>query len=355
MVAIGLSARAVARIRFAVSCLWETVAGVRVLRDPRRHAVHLPWVSKVHGRLVDAGLVGDRGGLLWQLIPAEPRYLPDFLTPVPHGLAADLDADLAALLATPAERVRGDLDVFSGAGSAAVRELYADPETGLRRLAAEITAYWRLAVAPDWARLRMLLDADIHHRARTVAEAGTDGLLNDLHQRIRWEGDMVSVAQPYCSAPDIPLGGGLVLIPSIFVWPSVLSVASDGVSQLAYPARGAATLWEGVPEAPDPLSAVIGRGRARLLAEMRSPLSTTELARRTGMSAGGVSQHLAALRAAGLVATHRRGRSVLNARTGTAEVLLSAAPGLIPDVSSPQRCAVDDRRDRLDLDQQVGS
>jgi hypothetical protein len=198
----------------------------------------------------------------------------------------------------------------------------------LRRLAAEIAEYWRLAIAPEWARVRMLLDADVHYRAWMVAEVGTDGLLNDLHQRIRWEGDVVSVAAPYCSAPDIPRGGGLVLIPSVFVWPSVLSVASIDVSQLAYPVRGAATLWDGGPGPLDPLGAVIGRGRARLLAEMGSPMSTTELARRTGISAGGVSQHLAALRAAGLVATHRRGRSVLNIRTSTAEALLSAAPAL---------------------------
>jgi DNA-binding transcriptional ArsR family regulator len=160
-----------------------------------------------------------------------------------------------------------------------------------------------------------------------LAEVGADGLLNDLHQRIRWEGDVVSIAQPYCRAPDVPQGGGLVLIPSVFVWPSVLSVASADLPQLAYPARGAATLWEPTTgRALDPLSAVIGRGRARLLIEMRSPRSTTELARLTGMSPGGVSQHLAALRAAGLVATHRYGRSVLNVRTTTAEALLSAAP-----------------------------
>ena len=74
------------------------------------------------------------------------------------------------------------------------------------------------------------------------------------------------------------------------------------------------------------LSAVIGRGRAQLLVEMRAPVSTTELARRTGMSASGVSQHLAALRAAGLVAAHRDGKSILNTRTTVAEALLAAAP-----------------------------
>jgi DNA-binding transcriptional ArsR family regulator len=49
------------------------------------------------------------------------------------------------------------------------------------------------------------------------------------------------------------------------------------------------------------------------------------LSQRTGISAGGVSQHLATLRAAGLVSTHRQGRMLLNARTAVAEALLSAS------------------------------
>ncbi|MEE6262917.1 ArsR/SmtB family transcription factor [Plantactinospora sonchi] len=332
MVSIGLSAAAVARIRFAVSCLWEVAASVRVLRDTGDHAIHLPWANRVRPRLVAAGLVGadshgtrSDGGLLWQLVPAGPRYLPDFLTPPPQGLTPDLTTELAVLRATPPEVVRTDLDLYDGTPSPAVRALRADPAEGLRRLADEITEYWRIALAPDWARIRLLLDAEVQHRARRLAEDGAGGLLNDLHQRVRWEGETLSIAQRHCTAADVPDGSGLVLVPSVFVWPSVLSVAQGALPQLAYPARGVGTLWEAGPRASDALGAVLGRGRARLLVEMRAPVSTTELARRTGISAGGVSQHLAVLRAAGLVATHRAGRSVLNVRTTVADALLSVA------------------------------
>jgi hypothetical protein len=325
VVSIGLSAGAVARIRFAVSCLWEVVASVRVLRDSGSHAVHLPWANRVRAQLADAGLAGPGGGLLWQLVPAWPRYLPDFLTPPAAGLTPDLDAELAVLAATPPDVVRAELDLYDGSRSAAVAEIYADPELGLRRLTDEIAAYWRIAIAPDWARIRIVLDAEVFHRARTLAEDGAAGLLNDLHQRVRWEGDTLSISQRYCGAADIPDGGGLVLVPSVFVWPSVLSVANADVPQIAYPARGVAALWECPSRASDALGAVIGRGRARLLVELRSPSSTTDLARRTGMTAGGVSQHLTALRGAGLVATHRQGRTVLNVRTPLAEALLTGA------------------------------
>jgi len=315
MVAIGLSAGAVARIRFAVSCLWEVVAAVRVLRDPGSHAVHLPWVS---------GVVAPRDTLLWDLVPREPAYLPDFLTPPPPGLTPDLGAELALLKATPAATVREQLDLYDG-DAPRLRALRADPAAGLIRLAAEITTFFRDALAPDWPRIQLLLDAEIFARARGLAEDGAEGLLNDLHERVRWEGNTLSVTKRYCTAKDVPDGTGLVLVPSVFVWPAVLSTFAGTVPQLAYPARGVATLWERRGASPDALGAVLGRGRTRLLVELGTPASTTDLALRTGMTAGGVSQHLATLRAAGLVAAHRHGRRVLNVRTALAEALLSSA------------------------------
>ncbi|MEU8264528.1 helix-turn-helix domain-containing protein [Micromonospora sp. NPDC048999] len=325
MVAIGLSAGAVARVRFALSCLWEVVASVRVLRDPGQHAIHLPWVNRVQPRLAEAGLVSTDSGLLWQLVPPAPGYLADFLNPPPVGLAPDLGQELAVLRATPPRTVRAHLDLYPGLRPPALSALYADPEKGLHRLAEEIEAYWRLALAGDWPRIRALLDAEVFRRARRLAEDGAAGLLNDLHERVRWEDDALLINQRHCAAPDVPDGSGLVLVPSVFVWPSVLSIAAGDLPQLAYPARGVGALWECPPTAPDALSAVLGRGRARLLAELGTPRSSTELARRTGLSPAGVSQHLTALRAAGLVVTHRQGRSLLSSRTAVAEALLTAS------------------------------
>ena len=36
-----------ARVRFAVSPLWETMTALRVLREPRRRRYHLPWLDLV--------------------------------------------------------------------------------------------------------------------------------------------------------------------------------------------------------------------------------------------------------------------------------------------------------------------
>jgi DNA-binding transcriptional ArsR family regulator len=277
--------------------------------------VHLPWARRV-------AVPADT--LLWALVPREPAYLPDFLTPPPPGLTPDLGAELARLRATPASVVRHDLDRY-GHRTPVLHDLYADPAAGLARLSTEIAAFWHAALAPDWSRIQLLLDAEVFARARGLAGDGAAALLNDLHDQVRWEAGTLSVSAPACTAPDVPDGTGLVLVPSVFVWPSVLSIFAGDVPQLAYPARGAATLWESRPESSDALGAVLGRGRTRLLLELDAPSSTTDLARRTGMTAGGVSQHLTALRAAGLVTAHRYGRSVLNVRTSLAEALLSSA------------------------------
>lgn len=118
-------------------------------------------------------------------------------------------------------------------------------------------------------------------------------------------------------------------MPSVFAWPRVLtrSVVPDP-PQLAYPARGIGTLWEPrTPVAGEAVAAVLGRSRTLLLTELDTPASTTVLAQRSGLSAAGVSQHLTALRNAGLVTAHRAGRSVLYARTSVADALLTPAGG----------------------------
>jgi DNA-binding transcriptional ArsR family regulator len=81
---------------------------------------------------------------------------------------------------------------------------------------------------------------------------------------------------------------------------------------LAYPARGTAMLWP-APPAPPPgtARALLGRPRAQLLALLRTPASTAELAAQLGVTRSAVSQHLQVLAAAGLVHRARAGRTVL--------------------------------------------
>lgn len=326
------SASDLARMRFSISPMWEVVTSYRLLRSARSAAVHLPWIEQVLPRLVAAGL--DRGWLA-ALIPPS-GYLPDFLNPVPAGHAPSLREELGAMRGASAAAVRRDLEHLGrhlGSPAPCVRALSADPEGQLPDVTEEIERYWELALAPYWQRMRTALEADVFHRARQVAEHGAGALFNGLHNKISWDDNTLRLVRRPQTLHGTTKGAGLLLIPSVFAGPGVLTVVREPEPlQLAYPARGVGNLWaRPTPSRSEAVATVLGRSRTLLLAELQAPASTTELARRTGISLAGVSQSLTAMRDAGLVSAHRVGRSVLYARTSVADELLGAGPGREPD------------------------
>jgi DNA-binding transcriptional ArsR family regulator len=192
-----------------------------------------------------------------------------------------------------------------------------DPRGMVDRLVDTLEAYWEVALEPHWPRIVSFLQADVEHRARRLAAGGPSAMLGTLADTVRWRADGVEIA--IARHDDvIELGGrGLLLMPSAFLWDRPMVAADDPWQPtLIYPARGVATLWEEGPRTtPEGLAGVLGRTRAALLADLDAPRSTSELARRHGITAGAASQHLGALRAAGLVAARREGRNVLSVRT----------------------------------------
>ncbi|MER7466131.1 DUF5937 family protein [Streptomyces sp. NPDC097981] len=314
-------------MRWAVSPLWEVVTSFRrLLNDDAASPVYRPWAEQVRPRLAAAGL--DRGWLA-ELVPPS-GYVPHFLNPAPAGPAPVLAAELAGVVAAPAGTVRRNLDhlrYHQGALGPRARSLHTDPQARLPRLAEEIEAYWKLALAPYWARIRSVLDADVFHRARQAAEQGAGHVINELHTAVSWDDNALRLLRRTRPLSREAAGTGLLLVPSAFLGPGLLTrMTPPDPPQLAYPARGVGTLWASRPPTAkaQAVAAVLGRSRTLLLSELEAPASTTELARRTGLSAAGVSQNLTALRDAGLVSAHRAGRSVLYARTAVAEALLGA-------------------------------
>ncbi len=322
---LAFSVGDLARTRFAVSPMWEVGPSMRLLRSGHEHPVHRAWTAQVRPRLAAAGL--DRG-LLAELVPPA-GYVPDFLNPAPAGPSPAFAEELAAIRTAPAGRVRGEIDrLRDGQGrlGPGLAGLYDDVPRLLERVVQEIEAYWEVALAPYWVRIRAVLDADVFHRARQVAEHGAGRLLGDLHSSVSWDDSALRLADRRAPLSRQAAGAGLLLIPSVFTGPVPFTrVAPPDPPQLAYPARGIGALWETRPVVRGgALAAVLGRSRTLLLAELHSPATTTDLAHRTGLSAAGVSQCLTALRDAGLVSAHRAGRCVLYARTSVAEALLTA-------------------------------
>ncbi|MEV0532345.1 ArsR family transcriptional regulator [Kitasatospora sp. NPDC050463] len=301
----------IVNIRFAISPLWETVASLRAVADPGRHVVHLPWIRRALALRQDRGLTVRTAPLSALLLPLHDDG-PAFLTPSPRCPLAEIEEELAILLATPAEEVRAGLGAACPVQprSPFGRRIAEDPERALPELADAVHAWWLAAVKPHWPRIRAVLEADIAHRTRQLAEDGIQQVLGGLHPSLHWAGDRL--VSPDLPAAGLDLGGaGITLTPSAFagrfhLLPGHRSCPPGAV----YPSRALGVLWERRESAGDGLARLLGRSRAQLLACTSSPTTTTQLAARTGLSLGAVSQHLAVLRDAGLVTSHRYRREV---------------------------------------------
>ena len=257
------------------------------------------------------------------------HWIPDFLTPRPRTPWPDFHRELAVLRATPAG---ADL---AGAGAHVHRDRRrgpapagarpGDPCRLLTEIADQFEAYWETCLAPEWwPRARSVLEADIVYRARMLVERGAGALFTDLSNRLSWDGRRLTIAWPAAANPvavpryDVPASGlGLLLAPTCFAHGALSQIDPASPPWILYPARGLATMAERVvpPPAGPALERLLGAPRARVLLMLGEPVSTTELARQLGITAGAVSQHLKVLSDAGLTSRARHGRSVLYARS----------------------------------------
>lgn len=323
MIELVLDHADLARVRFAHSPIREVVTSLLVLQDPRRQPMYGQWLSTIRPQL--AGL---RLELLVALAPTG-RYLPSFLLPAPTGPWPVLADELDTVTATHPAVVREELDLVRDGRPlpGVLQALYQDPAAHLPLVAKALDRYWQLAVEPFWQRMRALCAADLTHRMERFADGGLTCVLEHLHSDVSFAGDVLQIDKPHhCSHRFDLTGTGIVLVPCAFIWPTVL-VECCGVDQptVTYPPRGVAELWEDTrAQVTDPLSALIGRTRAALLATLGLPRTTTQLAAQLGLSPPAVSQHLKVLKDTALVTARRRGRMVLYQRTPTATTLLEA-------------------------------
>jgi biotin operon repressor len=322
MIDLRFGIKSMSGVRFAVSPLFETTLSINVLTDPAGSAVHAHWVDRAKARA--AGLELEPLRLL--LRRDAQSYTPDFLNPPPSGPCAELEDELAVMVATPAGRIREEVQrcYADRALPATLEPFISRPRSSVRALASVIREYWESAIAPHWPRISGLLEHDILYRSQQLVDGGTRVLFEELDPSVRWDGEMLRVDKD-CVYPTIELDErGLLLMPSAFSWPRVVLVsAPPWQPTMIYPARGVGMLWEPeCPVPPDSLAKLLGASRAAILAALDRPHSTTELARVLGISPGGVSQHLGVLRSAGLVSRRRVQRLVLYLRSESGDALM---------------------------------
>lgn len=318
MIRITLSEDDLARTRVAYSPTWEAVSSSSLLLCPETKGKagkaghgswYRPWRESARAALADVDLEP-----LAVLVRSGAGYLPDFLLPPPDEPAPAFETELERLRATEPQRVAAEARMaYPDETPAALAPYLERPDEALTALADTLAAYWSRALAPSWPQMRALLEGEAITRARRLAQVGPEGLLTDLAPSISWDPPVLTIEKRHVG--DVDAGGrGLLLVPVVFGRAAAfVSVEGPWRPTISYAPRGVGLLWsqEVRDESDVPLEILLGRGRATVLLALTDPASTTALALRLGVSPSTVSEHLAVLLRAGVVARRRAGRLVL--------------------------------------------
>lgn len=240
-----------------------------------------------------------------------------------------------ALLSTPPRALRAEVDAvaryvrrFGGVcpiGSASVAWISRLPDDREARssLVAALHRCYTTAVEPYWEAIRAHLEAETAARTRDLATGGVAHLLTNLGPQLQWREGALEI--PRGRPLDVHLRGrGIIIVPAVFcrkvAGPYISMVDRDGPAVLFYPALrelpDALHLW--TPTAgrsngrASALAGLVGTTRAAALGIISNGCTTTELARRLGVSAATASHHASVLRDAKLITTRRHGSAVLH-------------------------------------------
>ncbi|WP_328953308.1 DUF5937 family protein [Kitasatospora purpeofusca] len=344
------------RLLFTPSPLAELSAMLHVLAEPAHHPDLHGWAASTTATVPPA--LAERlteAEFLWRSSRA------DFLVPGIPGatLAEELDAVdriddeqyvRAALVTTcgvsrithrrgspltdPAEQERArDLALARGPRQADFADrLLTDPPAVralVRRMLEDCAQTffadaWRRVLPELAADARRKTDLLVRHGAvEALAAVSSSVVLEDMGEGRR----RIVVDKLQDNATSAVGAGGVTLIPTAFARPHLLVVSAAGWRPVVqYPVAA--------PGVPEPVSLALVQQRLEALAHpvrlrlartmARGPHTTGELAAAWQLSAPEVSRHLAVLRRAGLLTTHRRGRYMLyqldlagSARLGT--------------------------------------
>ncbi|MEV0894750.1 DUF5937 family protein [Promicromonospora sp. NPDC050262] len=320
---IEISTTDLAGTRFAVSPLAETISGLQQLARSEPAPRVRGWVRWARGELARGPL---RLAATWPLVVSDRPSWPQFLLPAPATTRTSIDDDLDALRQTTPQQVVASLHrVFGNDLPPAARELADAPAAGLALVATELRAAHDRLVLPHWPRIRATLETDIAHRAAQLTSGGATRLFADLHRDLDWSDGRLTVLTDRRDAAAAT--GGLVLLP-VALGPDRVIVKRNTTTwtTLRYPCHGIARLDTVVDRTPasDGTVRLVGRSKAALLHALTAPATTTDLATELGTTPSAVAQHLAVLRANGLVGRQRHGRRVIYSTTTLGRALLDA-------------------------------
>ncbi len=310
-----IGADALARSRFTVSALTETVAALKSLATGLSMPGQRAWLA-AHTPAYRARVAADPTAAALVRAAFRPRWLAGFLVPPPDHPDATFADELRRVRQTPPDVARADLGY--GAAGPLPPQLRA-PDLPDR--AADLLAWvWTRTLEPDWPRRRRILEADIVARTQQLSVGGWAAALDGMRPGMRWLGDGRLQVNTY----DLPArdldDAALLFIPSSTRrgW---LGSAEPHRYAVVYPCSGMLADPSHDPP-PQALSRLLGPVRARILTLLDAPKSPTQLVALTGHGYGSVGGHLNVLLRAQLLGRRRSGRSVLYYRTQVGDLLV---------------------------------
>lgn len=319
---IHFSSEGLGRVRVARAPdpMWETVLSLRVLSQRRPGLLFEQWSRHTWGQLTPAvqrlrEFVSSCG------------HCPDFLTPTHGGVSPEYA--LTQVLSTSPGRIKTELLAADGTGFWAAA-LADDDGATLHHFGQAVRSYFKIGIAPYWLRIHAAADGARVRLGRTLIDDGIERTLVRLWPDTSWCPPVLHL--PYSSDRDLVLNGrDLILLPSFFSAQQPVTRHDPALPPvLAFPVHdngSADTLRPGAPRArpaaDSKLAALLGRTRAAVLEAVRHACTTSELARRVGISLASASQHATVLREAGLLTTARHRNAVVHSTTALGAALLN--------------------------------
>jgi DNA-binding transcriptional ArsR family regulator len=327
MLRIFFTSEDIARTRIAPAAdpLWELVMSLHMLRPQPGDLLFKGWRRTTATALRQARL-GHHFRLLLALTPTV-GYFPDFLNPI--TAINGIDHGLETIRSTPKATLTQDLRQLALSGSlpAATRPIATGEPNALTQLTDAMRTGYDLMVAPHRHTLDTAIQRDHRIRTTALAAAGVEGMLATFHPMMSWSSGELQIRKH----PDqeLHLGGrGLLLIPSYFCLTGPITMFDPSLPPvLVYRISRQPDELLPTGRSAEALKALIGTTRAAVLETIgqRHTITTTEVARRLGISAATASEHTTILRQAGLTSRQRDGNRMLHQLTTLGQMLLDNA------------------------------
>lgn len=324
-----LNGEALARVRFAISPLQELDGLLRNLTGLGGAVVPRGWATTLKPQLSELRRTTDINGVL-----ALQRFGGGaaFTVPPPRSVDQTVQQDLETVAATSPETVRREVEeclADSPEIPDSVREMLLSADAA-SRVTQALEQAWTTLLASKWPVVQAVCQREIGWRVERLGRGGWLAAFENIHSKFSWNSQHLHVEDGDDRTVALT-EEGMVLVPSAFVYPALIVLASPPWPiAIVYPARASGSMGELNSEQPtttETLGNLIGASRAQIFLALDGPTSTTQLAYSLGLVKGAVGDHLAVLGRAGLVSGTRAGRSVLYRRTAAGDRLIAASKG----------------------------